>query len=154
VGANDFSWRFAKARIDNSVPFSIYPSMDRIFMMPDGGGMDLEFENGSVLQVHEKWVPHQFSCDIPLFCKLRSGPSLDLNFLIDRKKHSLACEIIRPNAAINTLPHTSQTFIYVLQGQLHISSETLEKGDTVILESHPPDPTESTLFVTHISPVT
>jgi environmental stress-induced protein Ves len=31
--AADFSWRFAKARIDNDVPFSIYPGMDRISKM-------------------------------------------------------------------------------------------------------------------------
>ena len=33
AGAADFSWRFAKARIDRDVPFSIYPGIDRVFKL-------------------------------------------------------------------------------------------------------------------------
>lgn len=88
-GAADFSWRLAKARIDADVPFSIYPGMDRVFMQLQGNGLDLEFEGGCVIKVHESFVPHSFSCDVPLNCKLLDGPCLDLNlFTVRGRFHS------------------------------------------------------------------
>ncbi len=55
-GAADFSWRFAKARIDSDVPFSIYPGMDRVFMMLEGGGMDLDMTNKPTEAQIKNWL--------------------------------------------------------------------------------------------------
>jgi uncharacterized protein len=134
-GAADFSWRFAKARIDNDVPFSIYPGMDRIFMMIEGGGMDLEFEGGRVLQVHEKFVPHEFSCDVPLYCKLLDGPSLDLNLFAARGEYRAVCEVMNVNGTRCLKLESATTVFFVLEGQCVLDGLALQQGDAAVLQN-------------------
>jgi uncharacterized protein len=133
-GAADFSWRFAKARIDNDVPFSIYPGMDRIFMMIEGQGMDLEFEGGKVLQVHEKFVPHPFSCDVPLVCKLRGGPSLDLNLFTARGKFRANCEVKKIRTSEKLMTKSAVTVAYVLEGDCVLNGTHMNVGDSAVIE--------------------
>ncbi len=133
-GAADFSWRFAKARIDNDVPFSIYPGMDRIFMMLEGGGMDLEFADGKTLHVHEKFVPHEFSCDVPLVCKLRGGPSMDLNLFAARGEWRAECDVVVIDGKLQFNFQNHVTIIYALEGSCTIAGHALEVGDTAIIE--------------------
>jgi uncharacterized protein len=133
AGAEDFSWRFAKARIDGDVPFSMYPGMDRIFMMLDGDGMDLEFANGEVLQVHERFVPHKFACDVPLNCKLLGRPSIDLNLFAAREELRLECEVLN-FSAMNTIKLGSgATVLYVLEGEAFVSGEKLNQDDSAVV---------------------
>jgi environmental stress-induced protein Ves len=132
-GAADFSWRFAKARIDHDVPFSIYPGMDRIFMMIEGQGMDLEFEGGKVLQVHERFVPHLFSCDVPLVCKLRGGPSLDLNLFTARGKFRANCEVKKIRTSENFLTKSTVTVVYVLEGDCVLNGTQMKAGDSAFI---------------------
>ncbi len=134
AGAADFSWRFAKARIDNDVPFSIYPGMDRIFMMIEGQGMDLEFEGGDVLKVHEKFVAHEFSCDVPLVCKLKGGPSLDLNLFTARGKWRADCDVVVIDGELLFNFQNQITFIYALEGNCSVGGQALAAGDTLIIE--------------------
>ncbi len=133
-GAADFSWRFAKARIDNDVPFSIYPGMDRIFMMISGEGMDLEFEGGTVLPVHEKFVPHEFSCDVPLTCKLRGGPSLDLNLFTARGQWRADCVVVVIDGKLQFNFQNQITIIYALEGSCTVAGRALATGDSLIVE--------------------
>lgn len=134
-GAADFSWRFAKARIDNDVPFSIYPGMDRIFMIIEGQGMDLEFEGGHVLQVHEKFVPHSFSCDVPLLCKLRGGPSLDLNLFAARGEYRTVCEVIDVNGEKLMHSTAATNVVFALEGACQLNDFRLQKGDSAVVEN-------------------
>jgi environmental stress-induced protein Ves len=135
--AADFSWRFAKARIDNDVPFSIYPGMDRIFMMIEGQGMDLEFEDGKVLRAHEKFVPHEFSCDLPLVCKLRGGPSLDLNLFTARDTVRSECEVLDVNSQQDIKLSNKSTVFFALDGacalETSVGSAHLELGDAALV---------------------
>jgi environmental stress-induced protein Ves len=133
-GAADFSWRFAKARIDNDVPFSIYPGMDRIFMMIEGQGMDLEFEGGRILRVHEKFVPHKFSCDVPLVCKLRGGPSLDLNLFTARGEYRAECEVVNCNGSMDIETKNVEAVIYVLDRTVEVNGTLLQQGDAAFVK--------------------
>lgn len=135
IGAPDFSWRFAKARIDNDVPFSIYPGMDRIFMMLDGGGMDLEFEDGKVLHVHEKFVPHEFSCDVPLNCKLLQGPSMDLNLFAARDAFQVSAHVLHINAEHKFTTQDSTSVFYALESDCKLNGVHLNQGDAAIAEN-------------------
>jgi uncharacterized protein len=132
--AADFSWRFAKARIDGDVPFSIYPGMDRMFMMLEGGGMDLEFEGGEVLQVRQKFVPHNFSCDVPLNCKLRGGPSMDLNLFWARDKLHANCDVVGIDGEVLLSISEYCTVMYALEGECKIGELQLNLGDGAIVE--------------------
>lgn len=133
-GAADFSWRFAKARIDSDVPFSIYPGMDRVFMMLEGGGMDLEFEGGNILHVHEKFVPHEFSCDVPLNCKLLGGSSMDLNLFVAKGKWRAECEVVAIRGTRQFDFENPITIIYALEGRCTIAGQALEVGDAAIVD--------------------
>jgi hypothetical protein len=84
VAADDFGWRLAIARIDGDVPFSHYPNVDRVFTLIEGQGLDLEFEGRNTLAVDRLFVPHFYSCDVPTFCRLRSGPCRALNLFMKR----------------------------------------------------------------------
>jgi environmental stress-induced protein Ves len=132
--AVDVSWRFAKARIDNDVPFSIYPGMNRIFMMIEGQGMDLEFDDGKVLQVHEKFVPHAFACDVPLVCKLRGGPSLDLNLFTARGEYRAECEVMNCNGSMDIETKKVEAVIYVLDRTVEVNGTLLQQGDAAFVE--------------------
>ena len=132
-GAADFSWRFAKARIDRDVPFSIYPGMDRVFMQISGNGLDLEFEGGQVLQVHKSFVPHAFPCDVPLNCKLLNGSCFDLNLFTARGIYEAQTNVLRLNG-METLDLTGvDAVFYALEGQVVIRGQngayTLHSGD-------------------------
>jgi environmental stress-induced protein Ves len=135
TGAADFSWRFAKARINNDVPFSIYPGMDRIFMMIEGQGMNLVFEGGKVLHVHEKFVPHEFSCDVPLFCKLLDGPSLDLNLFAARGAFRAECEVISLVGSKDLSVAETDVVFFALEGACELNGVHLLQGDAVIVQN-------------------
>lgn len=132
-GAADFTWRFAKARIDGDVPFSMYPGMDRIFMMLDGDGMDLEFGDGEILQVHQRFVPHQFACDVSLNCKLLGRPSLDLNLFAARSELGLECEVLDLTGKKTIGLGSAATVLYVLAGQALVLRQKLNCDDAAVI---------------------
>ena len=135
-GAAEFSWRFAKARIDRDVPFSIYPGVDRVFMQISGSGLDLEFEGGQVLQVHESFVPHAFPCDVPLKCKLLDGPCFDLNLFTARGKYEASASVLKLSGMESLDLTSAEAVIFALQGKCVLSGQggiiSLEQGDAAI----------------------
>ena len=135
-GASEFSWRFAKARIDRDVPFSIYPGVDRVFMQISGNGLDLEFEGGQVLTVHESNVPHAFACDVPLTCKLRDGPCFDLNLFTARGVYEAQASVIKLSG-METLDLSNIEAVYfALEGSVVLSGQggavQLQAGDAAV----------------------
>jgi environmental stress-induced protein Ves len=135
-GASDFSWRLAMARIDADVPFSIYPGMDRVFMQLHGQGLDLEFEGGRVIQVHQSFVPHSFSCDVPLECKLLDGPCMDLNLFTQRGGFRSEVDVVQVAGEQQLSLRSATTVFFCLQGACHLSvdgaSIELAEGDAAV----------------------
>ncbi len=135
-GASEFSWRFAKARIDRDVPFSIYSGIDRVFMQISGNGLDLEFEGGQVLAVHESNVPHAFACDIPLTCKLRDGPCFDLNLFTARGVYEAQASVLKLSG-METLDLAGvEAVFFALEGSVVLSGQggaiQLQTGDAAV----------------------
>jgi environmental stress-induced protein Ves len=138
-GAADFSWRFAKARIDRDVPFSIYPGMDRVFMQLSGNGLDLKFETGEVLQVHKSFEPHAFACDVPLNCKLLDGPCFDLNLFTARGDYEAQASVLNLNG-METLDLADIEAVFMaLEGSVVLSGQGgavhLRRGDAALASS-------------------
>ncbi len=134
--AKEFSWRFAKARIDRDVPFSIYPGMERVFMQISGNGLDLEFEGGHRIEVRQSNVPYAFPCDIPLNCKLLDGPCFDLNFFTAREAYEAQASVLNLSG-METLDLAGiEAVFYALEGKAVLSGQggavTLNKGDAAI----------------------
>ena len=137
AGATDFSWRFAKARIDRDVPFSIYPGMDRVFMQISGNGLDLEFEGGHTIEVHQSNLPHAFPCDIPLNCKLLDGPCFDLNLFTARGKYQSQASVLKLNG-MEALDLTGvEAVFFALKGSVVLSGQggavSLKEGDAAVV---------------------
>ena len=135
-GAADFSWRFAKARIDRDVPFSIYPGMDRVFMQISGNGLDLEFEGGHKIEVHHSNVPHTFPCDVPLNCKLLDGPCFDLNLFTARGKYQAEASVLKLNGMESIDLSGVEAVFFALEGSVVLSGQGgavhLQTGDAAV----------------------
>ena len=135
-GTADFSWRFAKARIDRDVPFSIYPGIDRVFMQISGNGLDLEFEGGHILQVHESNVPHAFPCDVPLNCKLRDGPCFDLNLFTARGVYHAETSVLKLSGMESIDLVGVEAVFFALEGSVVLSGQDgavhLQAGDAAV----------------------
>ena len=134
--AAEFSWRFAKARIDRDVPFSIYPGIDRIFMQLSGNGLDLEFEGGKKIEVHESFVPHSFACDLPLNCKLRNGPCFDLNLFTVRGAFRSEPRVMSVGGSKGIEVANLDAVFFALRGAIRLSGRdqaiTLNEGDAAL----------------------
>jgi environmental stress-induced protein Ves len=136
--ASEFSWRLAKARIDGDVPFSIYPGMDRVFMQLEGQGLDLQFADGRVIEVHESFVPHSFSCDVPLNCKLLQGPCMDLNLFTARGTFRADVSVIELDGLKDIqVKHVTAVF-FALKGKCSLTAAGttihLDQGDAALVQ--------------------
>ncbi len=128
-GTEVFGWRFAIARIDADVPFSHYLNTDRVFTLIDGQGLDLDFEGGRTLAVERCFVPHNYACDVPAFCRLRDGPCRALNLFTERGAWTAAAEAITGDAVIN---HPGPILLFALEGQSRIDGQLLEQSDAAV----------------------
>lgn len=77
-------WRLSSADVAENSAFSPFPGIDRILMLTDGEGFDLDFgEHGRVGPV-ERLVPVRFSGDWTTRAENVRGPSRDLNVMSTR----------------------------------------------------------------------
>ena len=79
--AETFRWRVSLARIDGDGPFSAFPGITRWITLIEGGGFTLDFADGGRLDVAAPFVPHKFDGGLAAHCRLKGGPSRDLNVM-------------------------------------------------------------------------
>lgn len=84
TGLDDFVWRVSIADVAASGPFSRFPGVDRIIMLLDGDGMQLQFENGKRHALTEALRPYRFRGEAELYAQLADGPSKDFNLMFRR----------------------------------------------------------------------
>ncbi|RGP35783.1 HutD/Ves family protein [Pseudotabrizicola alkalilacus] len=82
AGFDDFTLRLSTARVDRSGPFSLFPGVDRVLTVIEGGAMVLTFDGtdhplapGSALA---------FAGDAPCTARLDGSPLLDFNVMTRR----------------------------------------------------------------------
>jgi hypothetical protein len=78
-----FDWRISTARVDRSGPFSLFPAVDRVLAVIEGGAMRIEV-GGTVLRVGACSDPVTFPGDQPCVAHLEGEPLLDLNVMARR----------------------------------------------------------------------
>lgn len=77
-------WRLSSADVVEAGAFSLFPGIDRILMLTEGDGFDLDFgPHGRVAPV-EPLVPVHFSGDWTTRAENVRGPSRDLNVMVAR----------------------------------------------------------------------
>lgn len=148
--SEDFGWRFAIARIDQDVPFSLYPGVDRIFTLLDGNGLDLDFEGRPSLSVDSPFVPHPYPCDVPTFCRLRSGTCRALNLFMRRGVWQASVDILSTAA---DLGHDGPILIFALAGGGTVNGERLAVGDACIAEGEVSVETDGVIYAARLSRV-
>jgi environmental stress-induced protein Ves len=135
-GAHSFGWRFAVAEIAASGPFSHYKNTDRLFTLIAGDGVDLAFEGGKTLAVHQGFVPHHFACDIATICTLRDGTAKALNLFTARYAYQAIATVVDVNGLMKVPEGNS--LLFVLQGEIECGGLKLEQGDAAQIKADEP----------------
>lgn len=82
AGFDGFDWRISTAKVGQSGPFSVFPCINRVLTVIEGGAMRLSFETGESVTCYPDGVPHSFSGAIPCHADLLGVPLLDLNLMV------------------------------------------------------------------------
>lgn len=84
AGMSEFQWRVSVASIDAGGPFSVFPGVDRVILLLEGGGVRLLSPGQGLDRRLEHYRPLQFSGDHPCDCTLLGGASRDFNVMTRR----------------------------------------------------------------------
>lgn len=142
-GTAEFGWRFATARIDADVPFSLYPNVDRVFTLISGDGLSLDFAGLPPLNVGRRFVPHRFACDVATSCRLRGGPCQALNLFTRRGQWAATAQVFSSGA---DLSHDGPILLFALQGAADVNGMALGEGDAAVAGERIEVQTEGFLF--------
>ena len=141
ASGQDWSWRISIANVEQSGPFSIFAGIDRISCVVDGDGMDLRYEDGSVVAL-EPNQPVTYDGGATVIGKLRSTPIRNFNVMVDRRFFRSAMRIVRgPDTETVQTTHRETVFIHMLQGQCSVTStdrpaESLNAHESLIIEGY------------------
>ena len=135
----DFDWRFALARIDGDVDFSVYGPVDRVFTMVAGEGLTLDFGAGKVIEVDAVNVPHAYACDVPLHCRVKGqGPALALNLFTARGRWSAEVGVVALKFGTLAPLNCEAAVLLALEGDCEISRSGerlhLREGDAAVVQ--------------------
>jgi len=83
AGFDDFTLRLSTARVDRSGPFSLFPGVDRVLTVIEGGAMVLTLD-GTDHHLAPGSLPLAFAGDAPCTARLDGSPLLDFNVMTRR----------------------------------------------------------------------
>ena len=130
----DLLWRLSRADVTESGPFSALPGIDRILMLLEGVGFDLDFGTHGYVKVTEPLVPVVFSGDWPTRAENVRGPSRDLNLMLARGRAAAEISVIRGAGAA---PMADRSVFLALDTSVRISAGPTERalgaGDLLIV---------------------
>ena len=82
AGFETFDWRISTARVDQSGPFSVFPGIERVLTVLEGGPMELHFGDGREIVAGPQTGPHSFSGGMPCEARLKGPGLLNLNLMV------------------------------------------------------------------------
>lgn len=130
AGLQDFDWRFATALIERDAPFSVFPGVDRIITLIDGGGFNLDIEGTGRISINQPHVPTPFPGDESVVCRVPGRPSMVLNLLLARGRVTAEVSILRAGAQIEIECDGALILAFALSGTPAL---TLGVGDVAEL---------------------
>lgn len=83
AGLDDFTLRLSTARVGASGPFSLFPGVDRVLTVIEGGPIVLNLE-GKEHGLGSDSAPFSFPGDTPCTARLEGAPVLDFNVMTRR----------------------------------------------------------------------
>lgn len=134
----DFDWRISIAEIASDGEFSIFPNVDRMLMLLDGNGIELDFGDNTSVRLDRRFQQHTFPGEAPIHCRLIDGPTRDFNLMLRRgvvRGELYARTIVGPMVFF---PETAMTWIvHVVHGAVEIKDRVdtgaLGPGDSLVI---------------------
>lgn len=93
-GLRDFDWRVSLARITRDGPFSLFPDVDRIFAIVEGGGVRLERDGHPSIAMDTRSPLCAFPGEAPFFARLMDEPAVALNVMTRRGAVSASVTLV------------------------------------------------------------
>lgn len=129
AGFDDFDWRISTARVAQSGPFSIFPGVDRVLAVIEGGAMVLTVA-GLSRHLDAASAPFAFPGDAPAAAVLTGPALLDFNVMLRRP---LRAQVRRGPLAAGTEPDASAHLALLLE-----DAGGLRRLDLINLAAAPP----------------
>lgn len=129
----DWSWRVSIADVPATGPFSLFPGIDRVIAVVQGGGMDLRFEDGRMVAL-ELDQPVAFDGSVAVDGILREDPIRDFNVMADRRHFHAGLEIVKGARDVSRrIGAGAVLLIHFLDGEGSV--EAGEGGVTSLMQS-------------------
>lgn len=115
----EFDWRVSKARIADDGPFSRFPEHDRVLVVLDGKGVDLEHPGEAPRARLRPLEPYCFRGDWRTEARLVAGPVSDFNVLVRRGAWEASVEVVAlgTRRALEALSG-GHAFVHVARGKV------------------------------------
>ena len=97
--AEGMLWRLSAADVIEAGDFSVFSGVDRVLMLLEGQGFDLDFGENGRASVFEPLVPVRFSGDWTTRAENVRGPSRDLNLMLAGGRAVAEVSVVRGSAA-------------------------------------------------------
>jgi environmental stress-induced protein Ves len=124
--------------VNSSGPFSAFPGIDRIIALLDGDGMLLQFADGAVHTLNQRWSPFAFGGEAQLQAELCGSPSRDFNLMLRRGRAQ--GHIVTQRASCTIVDEASSVLLFCAAGSWRIGDGidhdiVLHEGDHVVFSS-------------------
>ena len=117
--AEGMLWRLSAADVIEAGDFSSFPGVDRILMLLEGWGFDLDFGAAGRAAVSEPLAPVRFSGDWTTRAENVCGPSRDLNLMLARGRAATEVSVVR--GGVNARPLADRSLFLAIDGNARIT---------------------------------
>lgn len=135
-GLADFDWRISSAEVAADGAFSRFDGIDRRLYILAGDGLELRFADG--VQRLGPGEHADFAGEADVVGALVDGPVTDLNIMVRRGRIRMRAEMLRVDG-LREIHHAWGTAaVFVLEGELAVTSDVARRFDTVLLDGPRP----------------
>ncbi|BBK45346.1 hypothetical protein STVA_53660 [Allostella vacuolata] len=131
-------WRVSRAWITASGPFSIFPGIDRTFLVADGDGVVLSPAGMAAAALDLSSPPFVFAGDVATGCRLAAGPTIAFNVMSARGRWHHRVTRHEPSGAFELAATAPGTLAVLLRGRARLQGHgkpALAAGDAVRLSA-------------------
>jgi environmental stress-induced protein Ves len=111
-------WRLSIAEVASDGPFSRFDNIDRIILLLTGEGFSLHGVGEKPQILNRPLQPFCFAGETPIHCSLLNGAVRDFNLMTRRGAVHAELQVLTIGSAVQTLPLSAQTLLYVAAGSV------------------------------------
>lgn len=136
--AEGMVWRLSAADVIEAGDFSVFPGIDRVLMLLEGQGFDLDFGSNGRVRVAEPLQPVRFSGDWATRAENVRGRSRDLNLMLARGR--VVAEVSVVEGGPTTAPLADRSVFLAIDDEFRIvvetSDYTLGAGELLVVSDN------------------